>query len=127
MGSDIGLRQLFMMDFDKKLEQHKRAAGYANPDEKVDLFLKRRANLFNLGRSARVLHRRPLGARTVRAGSLNGAVPLLFLQAGSSLRSLRCSNLDRRSHHGWQQRSCKTASMAGAAHTKQSPTSTSSM
>ena len=60
MGSDIGLRQLFTIDFDKKLEQQRRAAGYANPEEKVDLFLKRRANLFNLGRSARVPHRRPL-------------------------------------------------------------------
>eukprot|EP01043_Picozoa_sp_COSAG02_P055102 COSAG02_NODE_6340_length_3640_cov_1.447614_4_plen_53_part_00 len=52
MNADLGLRQLFMLDFEKKLEEHQRAAGYGNADQKVDLFLKRRADLFNLGTAA---------------------------------------------------------------------------
>lgn len=52
MDTALGLHQLFMLDFERKLEEHQRAAGYADADEKLDLFLKRRANLFNLGTAA---------------------------------------------------------------------------
>ena len=47
--SEIELRQIFMQEFNKQLEQLQRAAGHASGEEPIDLFLKRRANLFNLG------------------------------------------------------------------------------
>ena len=49
--SETGLRQLFMLELDKRLDGAQRAAGHQNIEEKVDLYLKRRANLYNLGKA----------------------------------------------------------------------------
>ena len=64
--SEVELRQMFMQDFDKKLEQLQRAAGHTSGQEQIDLFLKRRAHLFNLGRLDPTAHAAPLRSGLLR-------------------------------------------------------------
>ena len=99
--SETGLRQLFMIELDKRLEQQQRAAGHANAaDEKLDLFLKRRANLFNLG--APLVSAYP-SIDTRPADSVGDRMRVrlsAFLQAGSTQRFPPCSTRVRRCRHG---------------------------
>ena len=117
-----------MTELDKRLEQQQRAAGHANAaDEKLDLFLKRRANLFNLG--APLFSAYP-SIDTRPADYVGDRVRVrlsAFLQAGSTQRFPPCSTRVRRCRRGCVQRSCTTASQGGGrARTRASSTSSES-